>query len=75
MHCISVISTLPYNEKDSLSENVKLDFANVTSTLSLMFGNSPEYGLRRQLISSSRCPRSSCMAMRRIKAMKRSKKN
>jgi hypothetical protein len=47
MHHISVISTLPYNAKDSLAENVKLDFADVISTLSLMFGNSPEYGLKR----------------------------
>jgi hypothetical protein len=58
MHCISVISTLPYNAKDSLAENVKLDFTDVISTLSLMFGNSPEYGLKRQLISSSCCPQS-----------------
>jgi hypothetical protein len=57
-HHISVISTLPYNAKDSLAENVKLDFADVISTLSLMFGDSPEYGLKRQLISSSCCPQS-----------------
>jgi hypothetical protein len=57
MHGISVISTLPYNAKDSLPENIKLDFADAISTLSLMFGNSPEYGLKRQLISSSCCPR------------------
>jgi hypothetical protein len=57
MHCISVISTLPYNAKDSLAENIKLDFVDVISTLSLMFGNSPEYyGLKRHLISSSCCP-------------------
>jgi hypothetical protein len=55
-HCISVISTLPYNSKDSLTENVKLDFVDVIVTLSLMFGDSPEYGLKRQLISSSCCP-------------------
>jgi hypothetical protein len=53
-----VISTLPYNAKDSLAENVKFDFADVISTLSLMFKDSPEYGLKRQLISSSCCPRS-----------------
>jgi hypothetical protein len=58
MHCISVISTLPYNAKDSLSENMKLDFVAVIFTLSQLFGNSPEYGLKRQLISSSCCPRS-----------------
>jgi hypothetical protein len=46
-HRISVISTLPYNAKDFLAENIKLDFADVISTLSLMFGNSPEYGLKR----------------------------
>ncbi len=45
-HRISVISTLPYNAKDSLAENVKLDFADVISNLSLMFGNSPDYGLK-----------------------------
>jgi hypothetical protein len=55
-HHISVISTLPYNAKDSLAENVKFDFADVISTLSLMFGDSPAYGLKRQLISSSCCP-------------------
>jgi hypothetical protein len=52
-HRISVISTLPYNANNSLAENVKLDFADVISTLSLMFDNSPEYGLKRQLVSSS----------------------
>jgi hypothetical protein len=57
-HHISVVSTLPYNAKDSLAENVKFDFADIISTLSLMFGNSPEYGLKRQLISSSCCPQS-----------------
>jgi hypothetical protein len=57
-HRISVISTLPYNPKDSLAENVKLDFADVIVTLSLMFGDSLEFGLKRQLISSSCCPRS-----------------
>ena len=57
-HRISVISTLPYNAKDSFAENVKLDFVDVIVTLSLMFGNSPEYGLKRQLISSSCCPQS-----------------
>ncbi len=56
-HRISVISTLPYIVKGSLAENLKLDFADVISTLSLMFGNSSEYGLKRQLISSSCCPR------------------
>jgi hypothetical protein len=58
MHHISVISTLPYNAKDSLAKNVKFDFADVIFTLSLMFGDSPEHGLKGQLISSSCCPRS-----------------
>jgi hypothetical protein len=53
-----VISTLLYNAKDSLAENIKFDFADVISTLSLMFGDSLEYGLKRQFISSSCCPRS-----------------
>jgi hypothetical protein len=44
MHHIGVISTLPNNAKDSLAENVKLDFADVVSTLSIIFGDSPEYG-------------------------------
>jgi hypothetical protein len=44
--------------QNSHAENVKLDFADVISTLSLMFGNSPEYGFKRQRISSSCCPRS-----------------
>jgi hypothetical protein len=48
-HCISVISTLSYNAKDSLAENAKLDFVDVIVTLSLIFGSSPEYGLKRQL--------------------------
>jgi hypothetical protein len=56
MHRISVISTLPYNAKDSLAENVKFNLADVISTLSLMFDNSPKYGLKIQLISSSCCP-------------------
>jgi hypothetical protein len=51
-----VISTFPCYAKDSLAENVKLDFADVVSTLSLMFSNSPDYGLKRQLKSSSCCP-------------------
>ncbi len=55
-HRISVISTLSYNAKDSLAEIVKLDLGDVIFTLSLMFGDSPEYGLKRQLISSSCCP-------------------
>ncbi len=49
---------LPYNAIGSLAEDVKLDFADVISTLSLMFGNAPEYRLKRQLISSSCCPQS-----------------
>jgi hypothetical protein len=51
-----VISTLLYNAKDSLAENIKFNFADILSTLSLIFGNSPKYGLKRQLISSSCCP-------------------
>jgi hypothetical protein len=35
-HHISVISTLPYNAKDSLAENVKLDLVDVIFILSLM---------------------------------------
>ncbi len=58
MHHISAISTLPYNATDSLANNVKFNFVDVISTLSLMFDDSPEYGLKRQLISSSCCPRS-----------------
>jgi hypothetical protein len=57
-HCISVISTLFYNAKDSLAEKIKFDFKDIIVTLSLMFDDSPEYGLKRQLISSSCCPRS-----------------
>ncbi len=53
-----MISTLPYNAQYSLAENLELDFADVLSTLSLMFGDSLECGLKRQLISSSCCPRS-----------------
>jgi hypothetical protein len=53
-HCISVISTLPYNAKDSLAENVTLDFLDVIFTLSLMFGNSPEYGSKRQIIQATK---------------------
>ncbi len=75
MHRFSMMSTLPYNAKDSLATNVKLDFADVIVTLSLMFGNSHEYGLKRQLISSSVVHGQSHMAIRRIKATKRSKKN
>jgi hypothetical protein len=58
MHPINVISILPYIAKDYLAENVKLDFTDVIVTLSLIFGNSPDYELKRQLISSSCCPRS-----------------
>jgi hypothetical protein len=54
-HLINLISSLSYNPKDSLAENVNLDFVDVIVTLSLMFGNSPEYGLKRQLLSLSLC--------------------
>ncbi len=58
-HCISVISTLPTLQCKRYScWKHKLDYAVVISTLSLMFGNSPEYGFKRQLISSPCCPRS-----------------
>jgi hypothetical protein len=52
-HRISLISTLPYVAKDSLSKNGKLDFMEVISNLSLVYGNSSEYGLKKQLKSSS----------------------
>jgi hypothetical protein len=52
-HQITLKSTLPYVAKDSLSKNRKLDFMDVISILSLVYGNSPEYGLKRQLKSSS----------------------
>ncbi len=52
-HQISLISTLPYVAKDSLGKDKKLNFMDVISILSLVYGNSPEYGLRRQLMSSS----------------------
>jgi hypothetical protein len=39
--------------KDFLRKDKKLDFMDVASILSLVHGNSPEYGLKRQLLSSS----------------------
>ena len=39
--------------KDSLGKDKKIDFMDVISILSLVYGNSPEYGLKRQLMSSS----------------------
>ncbi len=39
-------------EKDSLGKDKKLNFMDVISILSLVYGNSPEYGLKRQLMSS-----------------------
>ncbi len=53
MHRISLISTLPYVAKDSLGKDKKLNFMNVIFILYLVYGNSPEYGLKRQLMSSS----------------------
>ncbi len=38
---------------DSLSKKGKLDFMDVVSILSLVYGNSSEHGLKRQLMSSS----------------------
>jgi hypothetical protein len=38
---------------DSLSKKGKLDFMDVISILSCMFDDSSEYGLKRQLMSSS----------------------
>jgi hypothetical protein len=52
-HQISLISTLPYVAKDSLRKDKTLDFMDVISILSLVYGDSPEYGLKRQLLSSS----------------------
>jgi hypothetical protein len=53
MHRISLITTLPYVAKDSLRKDKKIDFMDVISILSLVYGDSPEYGLKRQLLSSS----------------------
>jgi hypothetical protein len=52
-HRISLISTLPYVTKDSLRKDKKKDFMDVISILSLVYGNSPEYGLKRHLSLSS----------------------
>jgi hypothetical protein len=52
-HRISLISTLPYVAKDSLRKDKKIDFRDLISILSLVYGNSPEYGLKRQHLSSS----------------------
>ncbi len=53
-HRISLKSTLPYVATDSLNgKDNKLDFMNVISILSLVYGDSSEYGLKRQLMSSS----------------------
>jgi hypothetical protein len=52
-HQINLKSTLPYVAKDFLSKYRKLDFMEVISILSLVYGNSSEYGLKRQLLSSS----------------------
>ncbi len=52
-HQISLISTLPYAAKDSLRKDKKLNLMDVISILSLVYGDSPEYGLKRQLLSSS----------------------
>jgi hypothetical protein len=47
------MSTLPYVAKDSLRKDEKLHFMDVISILSLVYGDSPEYGLKIQLLSSS----------------------
>jgi hypothetical protein len=39
--------------KDSLGKDKKINFMDVISILSLVYCNSPEYGLKRQLLSSS----------------------
>ncbi len=39
--------------KDSLRKDKKLHFMDVISILSLVYGNFPEYGLKRQLLSRS----------------------
>jgi hypothetical protein len=36
--------------KDFLGKDKKLNFMDVVSILSLVYGNSPEYGLKRQLM-------------------------
>jgi hypothetical protein len=38
---------------DSLEKDKKLNFMDVITILSLVYGNSPEYGLKRKLMSSS----------------------
>jgi hypothetical protein len=53
--CVSVYflkKSQPYVAKDSFGI-AKKDFIDVVSILSLVYGNSPEYGLKRQLMSSS----------------------
>ena len=53
-HRITLKSTLPYVATDSLNGQDKgLDFMQVISILSLVYNNSSEYGLKRQLLSSS----------------------
>jgi hypothetical protein len=53
-HGITLKSTLPYVATDSLNgQDKKLDFMHVISILSLVYNNSSEYGLKRQLMSSS----------------------
>jgi hypothetical protein len=51
-HRFSLISTLPYVAKDSLGKDKKIKLHGCY-ILSLLYGNSPEYGLKRQLMSSS----------------------
>jgi hypothetical protein len=71
-HQISLISTLPYVAKNSLGKDKKLNFMDVISILSLVYGNSPEYGLKRQPVLQGM---KRYMDTRRIKRTKRSKKN
>ncbi len=54
MHWITLKSTLPYVATDSFNgKDNKLDFMDVISILSLVYGDSSEYELKRQLMSSS----------------------
>jgi hypothetical protein len=53
-HRITLKFSLPYVTTDSLNGKDKIiDFMNVISNLSLVYGDSSEYGLKRQLMSSS----------------------
>jgi hypothetical protein len=76
MHLISLISTLPYVAKDSLGKDKKINFMYVISILSLVYGNSPEYGLKRQHMSSSCFTRDEALyGYKEYQENKKSKKN